>query len=198
MLFCGLVAVLLGLVARGEDAVERKFLLDEANQKMSSARAPREFALAAATYQKLVDTGVRSGPVFYNLGTAYLLAEKHDDAVKNLLRAERYMGGNWDIRRNLLIAMAGGSRDRDVSLPWYRSLLFWHFGLPCSVRWGITVTAFSAFWLGLAIRTMGFRRLAKPVVLISFLVFMVFGSSVATSLHQEQAAESSWSTKKLP
>jgi hypothetical protein len=198
MLICLCLALLPGRMARGDDAVQRKFLLDEANMKMSSARAPKEFAAAAATYQKLVDSGVRNGELFYNLGTAFLLAEKYDDARRNLLRAERYIGSNWDIRRNLLIAAAGKNRDRDASLPWYRSLLFWHFELSGATRWGIAVISFFAFWLGLSLRTLGVKRLAKVLVVVSFAGFVVFGSSVAQSLHQEQVVESAWDGKRLP
>lgn len=199
LLFCGLAATLLGPgAARGGDAIQRKFLLEEANLKMSCARAPKDFVVAAATYQKLVDSGARNGVLFYNLGTAFLLAEKYDDARKNLLRSELYMGSNWDIRRNLLLAMAGRNRDRDTSLPWYRSLLFWHFDLSGPTRWGIAVASFCAFWIGLSLGTLGFRRLARPIVVVSFVVFVAFGSSVAASLQQEQMAENSWSAKPLP
>jgi hypothetical protein len=198
MLCCLFVALFPGQMARGDDAVQRRFLLDEANMKMSSARAPKEFGAAAATYQKLVDTGVRNGMLFYNLGTAFLLAERYDDARRNLLRAERYMGGNWDIRRNLLIAIAGKNRDRDAYLPWYRSLLFWHFDLSGATRWGIAVISFFAFWLGVSLRTLGFRQLTRVIVVISFAAFVVFGSSVAASIHQEQADESSWGAKPVP
>jgi hypothetical protein len=176
--------------ASADDVIQRKFLMDEANLKMSSARTPGDFAVAARTYRKLVDAGVRNGVLFYNLGTALLLGGQYNEAEKNLLRAERYIGSNWEIRRNLLIAVAGRERDKDASLPWYRSLLFWHYGLSGSVRSTIAALAFFVFWLAMALGTLGFRRLARPVAIVSIAVFVVFGSSLATSLHQESLAES--------
>jgi hypothetical protein len=176
--------------ATADDAIQRKFLLEEANLRMSSAKTQADFAAAAGTYSQLLDSGVRNGVLFYNMGTALLLGGRYREAEKNLLRSERYMGSNWEIRHNLLVAMAGKERDKDTYLPWYRALLFWHYGLSGAARSRIAALAFFAFWLALAIRTLGFQHFAKPVIIVSIVMFVIFGSSVATSLHQEVQVES--------
>ena len=44
---------------------------------------------------------MRNGVLFYDLGTALLKAGQADEAFEVLLRAERYLGYNPDVKRNL-------------------------------------------------------------------------------------------------
>jgi len=182
--------VMMATTASADSTLQRKFMWEEANLKMSNARNEPEFLAAADAYLKLVETGARNSPLFYNLGTAFLLAGQREEATKYLTRAERYSGSNWEIRHNMLIALAGKEKDESVSLPWYRVPLFWHYGLAGSVRMTVAVCAFVVMWLALALNALGFKRLARPVIVISLVLVIMFGSSVATSLHQESSANS--------
>ena len=176
-------------VVSADNVLERQFIWNEANSRMASAGTQEDFLLAAEVYRKLLDTGVRNGPLFYNLGTALLMAKRYDDAMNAFLRAERYMGSSWDIKRNMLIAAAGEERDKTVSLPWYRVPMFWHFGLAVSTRMTISVCAFTAFWLSLILRSLDSRRLYRPLMILSLIVLVMFGSSVLTTIHQESKSE---------
>ena len=175
--------------ASADNTLERQFIWDEANSQMSSARTQEEFLLAAETYQKLIDMGTSNGPLFYNLGTALLMAKRYDDAMNAFLRAERYMGSNWDIKHNMLIAAAGKERNETVSLPWYRIPMFWHFGMAASTRMIISICAFTALWLSLILRALGSRRLCRPLMILSLIVLAMFGSSVLATIHQETKSE---------
>jgi len=167
---------------------EQHFIWDEANARMATARTEKDFLLAARSYAKLVNAGVHNGPLFYNLGTALLKGRHYDDAGAALLRAERYAGSDPDIRRNLLLAAARDDKHAEVSLPWYRYFLFWHYGLGLHARTTIAVAAFAVFWLALTARLLGARRLDRPFIGLSLLVLVLYGSSMATSLNQEANA----------
>lgn len=167
---------------------ELRFIWREANTRMASASKADDFAAAADRYAELVRRGVRNGPLFRNLGTALLLAEQYQPAVRALERAERYGGSDPDLRRNLLLALSGAAGgDTTVALPWYRYPLFWHYGLSGRVRMNIAVLAFGAIWLLLALRLGGFRRLVRDAVAVCIVLVILFGSSAATSLWQEHA-----------
>ncbi|MDI6775175.1 MAG: hypothetical protein QME60_07260 [Verrucomicrobiota bacterium] len=188
MRMCFAIALfLLAGVPRGFAATtaEQRFAWDEANARMSTARTERDFLLAARGYAKLVNAGVRNGPLFYNLGTALLKGRQHDQALAALLRAERFMGSNPETRRNIALALARDDKNAEVSLPWRRFFLFWHYGLGLRTRIAVAVTAFAVFWLALTIRLLGARRLAQPPLVLALLAVVLFGSSVATSLNQE-------------
>ncbi|MBI3986782.1 MAG: hypothetical protein HY343_07675 [Lentisphaerae bacterium] len=167
---------------------ERAFLWEEAQSVMASARAPEEFLRAARLYQRLVDEGLRGGILFYNQGTALLQGGRPADAVEVFLRAERYGGRDEALRRNLRLAMARSRKVENLELPWYRIPLLWHFSLPGETRARIAAVAFSVFWIILALRALGIRRLTRYLLIVSGAACIFFGSSVATSLHQEAGA----------
>lgn len=176
--------------------LERQFLWDEANSIMTSAQTPADFRRAAETYGKLANTGVRNGPLFYNLGTAHLKAGDYAPAEAFLLRAERYMGHDPDIERNLLLAMAKGKKNAPVALPWYRFPLFWHYGIPGPIRMTMAVYAFLCCWVAFSLRTLGLPGFARRLLILALSLLVLFGSSILTSLHQESSAAITVQTKK--
>jgi len=187
-----LVCLLCAAGARGDLARERWFLWDQANSRMSSAQTPAEFLAAAALYQDLADTGVQNGPLFYNLGLALLMGEQYEPALRALIRAERYLGATPEIRRNMQLARAGRDPGGDAAPPWYRVLLFWHFGIPAAVRTTVALVAFAGIWLALILRAFRFRHGFRPFLVCCLVVLVLFGSSAATTwLLEGTAAESS-------
>ena len=174
--------------AASEADTEGRFIWAEANATLASAKTPADFLHAARSYQALVDLGIHNGPLFYNMGVALLNAERFDDAIQAFLRAERYLGRSADLELNLQIARNKKDKLSSAPEPWYRIVLFWHYGLACPTRTGIAAVAFSLFWLALTARIIGARRFTKPLLLAAAIVFILFGSSVATSLQQEATA----------
>lgn len=183
------ILLLSGWSAIALDVSERTFIWNEANAIMSSAVTPNDYLRAARTYQKLTDAGIRNGPLFYNLGTALLQAGRYDNALDALSRAERYLGRQPDILHNMKIAMARKQKASGVEWPWYRILLCGHFYLSGSVRMVIAVSAFAIFWLALTLRRLGILRGMNAVLAIALLVCVIFGSSAATTWHQELTAK---------
>ena len=185
------MAALLALFAAtgfADVSLEHQFMWDEANARMAAARAPADFLRAADTYSKLAGAGVRNGPLFYNLGTAFLKGGRYEDAQTFLLRAERYMGRDPDIRQNLRLAMARGRKNVAVVLPWYRFPLFWHYGIPGPTRMTLAVCAFFCCWIALILGTLGPRRVGRRLLIPALAILVLFGSSILTSLHQESGA----------
>jgi tetratricopeptide (TPR) repeat protein len=164
-------------------SMERRFLWNEANALMSAAQTVEDFSAAAEAYGRLIDAGVRNGPLFYNLGLARLQAERYSEALAALRRAERYAGSTEDILQNMRLCLRRG--DSAAALPWYRFPLFWHFGLPATIRLSVAAAAFSACWLALLMRRTASRRAADALLAASLAVFVLFASSAATTLHQE-------------
>lgn len=169
---------------------EERFIWNEANSLMSSAQNKTDFINAANSYNKLLQRGIRNEPLLYNLGTALLMAGHYDHAADFLTRAERYSGTNWEIKRNLQLTYAKGDSSIVQPLPWYRFPLFWHYMLPLSTRIVIATCAYTLFWAALALARLRIRALSRTVAVISLLTLIIFGSSAATSIHQENSAPS--------
>jgi len=185
------MAVLVMLTGLGAHEVmastpaERAFIWTESLTGLSSAESPNDFLTVAGTYQKLVDLGVRNADLFYNQGTALLLAGKSAEAVSVLLRAERYGGSSADVARNLAIAEAGKQGLKVPVASWLRWVLFWHYALDCATRASITAIAFSVLWIAGALGLLGLKRTGKFLMVAAATAYILFGSSVLTTLQQE-------------
>jgi len=169
------------------DTSERIFIWDEANAAMQNAKSQPEFLQAARIYQRLLDDGVRNGPLLYNLGTALLHAGRHAEALDAFERAERYFGRQEDNSRNMQIAYARLTKSRTAVLPWYRAAAFWHYDYSCPQKTGVAAAAFLVFWLALALRRAGLKRVTGTLALLSLAVFAVFASSAAASWQAENS-----------
>lgn len=183
-----LIVPLLGANLAAAPDPEHEFIWNEANAEMAAAQTPASFLDAAATYQKLVDLGVRNADLFFNQGTALLLAEKPDDAIQVLLRSERYAGAQPDIRRNLAIAYGKAAGLKTPLTPWSRIVLFWHYGWSCSTRASMAVIAFAMFWCVATLRLTGRFRAAGALLWITVIAFVLMGTSVLTTITQETRA----------
>ena len=185
-LFFILLAV---LPVTASTSAERTFIRDEAAAELGSAQSPKDFLMAAETCQKLVDLGIRNAPLFYNQGTALLMADKPTDAITVLLRAERYGGSAPDIRRNLAIAQAKKDDLKTPVVSWLRLILFWHYGLDCETRAVLAAAAFSGLWPAWTLFILGARRTAKAMSTLCLILLVAWGSSVLTTLQQENRAQ---------
>jgi tetratricopeptide (TPR) repeat protein len=187
------IAIIIALMsisasAWADTSAERQFAWQAANWTLSSARSEAEFLKAADQYRELVREGVRNGPVFYNLGTALLNAERYDEALHYLGRAERYMGTTWEIERNMLVAIAKRDGTAAPSLPAHRILFFWHYKLASVTRAAVALLSFALIWCGLILRLFGMKRM-KYVIACGLVAFALFGTSVAASSYQESRAD---------
>lgn len=181
------------------DASERAFIWNEGQARMAAARTPDAYLRTAQTYQKLVDDGVRNGPLFYNLGTALLRAGQLDPAIDAFQRAEQFSGAQGDIRQNLKIAMARKADNETAEWPWYRLVLFWHFYLSAATRMLVAAIAFFIFWATLTLRLVGIQRSGVNAILIlAAITVVLFGSSVATAWWHQEATASGYQLIQTP
>ena len=143
-------------------------------------------------YYAMVTNGAASGPLFYNLGTALLLAGKKPAAAEALMAAERRMGTSAEVADNLRLALA----DEGTSghLPVSRVFLFWHYGLPFPTRIDLAVLGWTVFWLAAAVsalfgrgrRLRPLRALLRAVGALALILFAVYGASIAITFLQNR------------
>ena len=74
--------------------------------KANSLYESREFEKAAEEYQKILDTGIESGPLYYNLGNAYFKMGKIGNAILSYKKAQRIMPADSDLKSNLAYAQS--------------------------------------------------------------------------------------------
>ena len=132
------------------------FEWERANDAMSSARTPDDFERAARLYYGQVTNGASTGPLYYNLGTALLLARRPGDACKAFDYSERTLGTFGAIARNRDLATVDHEKAYSYAparrFPVSRVFLCWHYGVPWAMRIDLAVGAWIVFWLALVVR----------------------------------------------
>lgn len=73
-------------------------------KKANDLYAQGDFERAAGLYQTLVDTGMVSGALYYNLGNAYYKTGQLANAILNFERASLYIPKDKDLEYNLQMA----------------------------------------------------------------------------------------------
>jgi hypothetical protein len=183
------LALLSGTLQVRAADTQQAFLWDQTHVRMAAAKTPADYLEAARGYNRLVTEGAASGPVFFNLGTALLLAGDGPNAAAALVRAERRMGLTPAIRANLRQALALQSGQPDADLPWTRTAFFWHFDLPCRTRAHLAVAGWMVLWLALLASRLSrgaangrWRALAGAGRVAGVTLLVVFGASVAITV----------------
>jgi hypothetical protein len=172
----------------GDPASGSDFETQRANTALLNASRPEDFAKAAEALAALIDQGAANAGLFFNYGTALLMAGDPAGAMEALARAERYSGSTWGIRRNMLLALRALHEDSPPALPWYRIPLFWHFRLPAEQRMTVTASAFLMAWLMALLLPTRRREAAIAGLCIAISVFLLFGASTVSSLYAEHHA----------
>ena len=128
----------LGLLTAGVCAGQEAFF-DEGNQRYQDG----DFDGAVASYARILEAGLESGDLYYNLGNTYFKRGEIGPAILYYERARRLMPADEDLLANLALARQL-TADEITPLP-----QFWLFR---AVRWWVDLVPRSALaWLvGLA------------------------------------------------
>lgn len=164
-----LVVALMAAVARGgglspseaaEHLAQAAAAYDAGVAKLATDRAgaAAQFKEAAALYRLLVESGTgASGPMYLNLGNAYLLAGDRGRAVLAYRRGERLMPFDSDLTAALSAAREkiGADAPPPPAAPAWQGAVDAARALPERTRWLLFAGAFGAAWLLALARLLG-------------------------------------------
>ncbi|MFH1139203.1 MAG: tetratricopeptide repeat protein [Pseudomonadota bacterium] len=146
------------------------------------------FAEAADEFQKLVAQGAKNGPLFYNLGNAYLKAGDLGRAVLWYERAVKYSPRDPDLRFNLAHARSLVQDEKESGGGVLTGVAFFWKGLlgERSIQLAALVSNFFLFLaLGL-LRLAGRRQVFKGLAVAALISTLLF---TPTALYQFHRAE---------
>lgn len=121
-------------------------LLSEKND----SEALESFARATRLYEKILDSGFKSGQIYYNLGNTYYRQGILGYAILNYRRSQKMMPRNEDLKTNLKL-VKGEIKDREKKKEVPRviqALLFWYYMLNVNEA---TVLAISFYVILIAV-----------------------------------------------
>jgi len=172
---------------------QRRTLLDEAQAAYDRGAsilptepvAAREaFRTAATRFQQLVDDGIRNGPLYYNLGNAYLQSGDLGRAILGYRAALEYEPGDPSLLHNL--EHARSLRRNQIAPSGERALrealLGWHDRTSLGVRFAVFATTWFGFWILLTVTR--FRRVpgAAWIAVACAVFWLATGVSVGADL----------------
>lgn len=106
-------------------------------QDALSAYEAGEYRQSAALYEQLLDQGVRSGAVYYNLGNAWARADEPVRAIAAYYLAKRYIPNDPHLNANLRAVLMSNGGTLPSESPLIESLFFWQNWIGCTAKiWG--------------------------------------------------------------
>lgn len=142
--------------------------------------APEYFREAIARYRKLADEGFRNGKIYYDIGNAYFRLDDIGRAVLNYKRAALYTPNDANLKQNLEYARSRRKnvveeKEREKVL---KTLFFFHYDLPYSVRFLIFTLSFALIWLSASLYIFFKRGAVRTAIVIFALVSLLFLVSI--------------------
>ena len=112
-----------GCAPRPDLEVSRKF--QEAQSIFDNAQSPQDFMHAAAVYQEILDSGVKSGAVLFNQGNALMRAGQTGRAIAAYRQAQRFRPTDPYLEANLQYALGNVPEEAAPRRPLAQYVLFW-------------------------------------------------------------------------
>ena len=151
-------------------------------QDAISAYEAGEYRQSAALYEQLVEQGVRSGTVYYNLGNAWAKTDEPVRAVAAYYLAQRYIPNDPRLNANLRAVLAsngGAPPSSETSLVAY--LFFWQDWVGINAKiWGSIVFAVLTFLGGVSCGLPGGSRrpaLMRTTIFVTILTAIALAST---------------------
>jgi hypothetical protein len=149
------------------------------------------YGKAADQFESLAKSGIRSGPLFYNLGNAYLKDRQLGPAMLWYERARHLMPNDPDLRFNLQYArLLAKDAPEESTVSWLHILFFWNFYLAESMVVLLALGFNGFFWLLLGIwyltRRPGSLKAAIGTGAAALIFVMTAGANIHAAKHPFQ------------
>ncbi|NOY69375.1 MAG: hypothetical protein GXP53_07785, partial [Deltaproteobacteria bacterium] len=165
------------------------FLQANRTAQKDREKAKSLYLRAAMTYEQITGpTGIENGRLYYNTANAFFRAGDTGRAILNYLRAKAYIPNDKNLRDNLAYARAT-RQDRIIEKTEtrvFKTLFFWHYDLPVTVRIIVFEIFFALIWILSAGRR--FFKKAVPAALLYMAVFIsiMFGASLCATAYAQK------------
>ncbi len=200
-----LIIFLFGTVPGGRAAVqedtakssgEQQSLLRQANDFFRRAGETKDRKKAEDLYRKALlryeslSREITNGKLYYNIANVYFRLNDPGRAIVNYRRAERFIGDDPNLRRNLAAALKKQQDKIEAAQEdkLLQTIFFWHYDLSYELRLLIFAVVYIVFWI-IAWLYFG-SRIKIPQWLLA--LFLIFSLSLGVSLlldHNRQGAK---------
>lgn len=147
-------------------------------QDAQSAFDAEDYPLSISLYQRLLEEGIRTGTVYYNLGNAYVKAGDSVRAVAAYYFAKRYIPNDPHLNANLLAVLSeNGGTLQPAKSSIIHSLFFWQDSVGYHVKiWSSLLLTISAFLNGMLYLFRQSRWIKRSLTVLAILSAIAFAS----------------------
>lgn len=163
---------------------QRAFDEGAALRQSNPTRAATSFNQAAVKFQLLVDSGLKNGKLFYNLGNAYLESGQIAKAILNYRRAQELIPDDPRLLANLRYArsLRRNQIPESGEQAFLRTMFFWHYRTSLRGRFRVGLAAYLLLWGLLIARVFRPRFHWRYAIVPALIVCASLTASVAVSL----------------
>lgn len=164
---------------------------DDAFERSVHAYNESNYSVSIRELEQLVDQGVVTPEVFYNLGNAHYRNGDLGRAIASYERALQLNPGMDDARENLTLSI-GQTQGQMMAKPlppeWERALLFWHESLRPRTSLGLALASWVFFWLVLGLREVKRMPYMRRAAVLSAVLVLAFAASWWVKTHPQPVA----------
>lgn len=137
-----------------------------------------DWPAAIEDFERLAEGGIDSGPLFYNLGNAYLKNGGLGHALLWYERALKRIPDDPDLRFNYDYALTLTKDEQgQQTSPLLRILFFWKYKLsPETIRW-IALALNAVLWISLAVLGIRKKYLLRPGIVLIAAAALLFSAT---------------------
>lgn len=174
--------------AEAEENVSERFF--KANQRYAEGN----YQEAVRLYEEMVQSGIASGPLYYNLGNAYFKTGRIGKSLLNYERARRYLPQDEDLLANLLfVASLREQEQPKESYLWFEWFALTLRDLFSAHLWMTFCVIFFNLFFGVLILAIFHESMKKHLFpfawLLVFLAVFSFGFGSAKRMATEKMRE---------
>jgi hypothetical protein len=166
------------------DGGEISQLFLEANQAYEKG----DYRTSANLYEKVLNSGIHSGMIHYNLGNCYTKIGQTGKALLNYRRAERLMPRDGDLRFNLqyILDQRKDKIETKSKVPFARAFFFWYYWLSIKELLFIFIAVNFLFWSLSLFLLYKQNEMLRWLRGIAFCLFLIFGISLGIKTYAQK------------
>jgi tetratricopeptide (TPR) repeat protein len=164
-----------------EEAVDAATLFMEAHKYYNEEK----YDQAAPLYEKLIQSGIRNGAIYYNLGNSYFKMGMLGKAILSYRLAELHLPRDEDLKANLSYArqLTKDRIEEKQFLPFLKEFCFWYSKLNLKELIIVFLIAHGIFWIVAIIRTFWKKEHQNLILLINLVLVVIIGCSLTLKIY---------------
>lgn len=164
-----------------EEAVDAATLFMEAHKYYNEEK----YDQAASLYEELIQSGIRNGEIYYNLGNSYFKMGMLGKAILSYRLAELYNPRDEDLHANLRYArqLTKDKIEEKQFLPFIKEFCFWYSKLNLKELMIVFLIVHGIFWIVAIIRTFWEKEHQNLILLINLVLVIITGCSLTLKMY---------------